>query len=136
MVILVGIKIRNDLNPQNNIEQKTKEIFSSINTSSFAKITKYIVYGTNFNLEGKIEIPQISKISVSKVNLIVQDLNGEQKILKASYKYSDGVLNFSTIEEINNGINLEKLNSEKYFFFIEVIFSNNEKYNYWNSWAY
>ena len=130
MVILVGIKIRNDLNPQNNIEQKTKEIFSSINTSSFAKITKYIVYGTNFNLEGKIEIPQISKISVSKVNLIVQDLNGEQKILKASYKYSDGVLNFSTIEEINNGINLEKLNSEKYFFFIEVIFSNNEKYNY------
>lgn len=130
MVILVGIKIRNDLNPKNNIEQKTKEIFSSMNTSSFAKITKYIVYGTNFNLEGKIEIPQISKISVSKVNLIVQDLNGEQKILKASYKYSDGVLDFSTIEEINNGINLEKLNSEKYFFFIEVIFSNNEIYNY------
>ena len=72
MVILVGIKIRNDLNPQNNIEQKTKEIFSSINTSSFAKITKYIVYGTNFNLEGKIEIPQISKISVSKVNLSLE----------------------------------------------------------------
>lgn len=130
MIILIGIKISNDINPKNNIEQKTKEIFSNIDTTSYAKITKYIVYGTNFNLEGEIEIPQISKISVSKVNLIAKNLNGEQKILKSNYKYTDGILNFSTIEEINNGLNLEKMNLDKYFFFIEVTFSNNEVYNY------
>ena len=47
-----------------DIKMQTSLLFEKINKSSVAKIDKYIIYGTHLNLEGTIQIPKISGISV------------------------------------------------------------------------
>lgn len=130
MIVLIGVKLKDEFDIDKKNEQKKQEIFLNISNDLYAEVTKYIVYGKNFNISGNIKIPQISKISISKVNLIIKSLSGDQKQVKAKYTYSDGILEFSTIAEINKGLNLEELNIDNYYFFIEVIFSNNEKNMY------
>lgn len=131
MVFLIYIKIKND-NDETTIESaKMSEIFENVNTSTYANVTKYIVYGTHFNIEGSIDIPDISKISISNVNVVLRKSAQQETKLDTSYKYNNGNLTFSTIEEINEGIYLEDLQLSNYYIFVKVTFSNNET-NYYS----
>lgn len=126
MIILIFVKIKSDKKTENSAELKLATVFENIDSSNTAKISKYFIYGTHMNLEGNIEIPKISKISIYSVHIVIKDIDNNEEIIETPYNYKDGKLSFSTINNINKGISLEKLTKKNYYIFLKIIFSNNE----------
>ena len=124
MIFLIFIKIKNDNNSQTIIQTKTASLFQNINNT--AKVNKYIVYGTHFNLEGSLEIPKISGISIYSAHVVVKNIDEKEISLKCTYTYKDNILSFSTIDKINEGLYLENLAKDKYYVFFKIVFSNSE----------
>lgn len=124
MIFLIFIKIKNDNNSQTIIQTKTASLFQNINNT--AKVNKYIVYGTHFNLEGSLEIPKISGISIYSAHVVVKNIDKKEISLKCTYTYKDNILSFSTIDKINEGLYLENLAKDKYYVFLKIVFSNSE----------
>lgn len=124
MIFLIFIKIKNDNNSQTIIQTKTASLFQNINNT--AKVNKYIVYGTHFNLEGTLEIPKISGISIYSAHVVVKNIDKKEISLKCTYTYKDNILSFSTIDKINEGLYLENLAKDKYYVFLKIVFSNSE----------
>ena len=124
---LIYFNIKQENTKNISVSSSIDSLFENVNSDTYARITKYIVYGTHLNFEGKIEIPKISKISVSKVSLIMKNSKDEETIVSSNYTYKDNTLSFSSIDNLNEGIYLEDLLPENYYFFIKVTFSNNEE---------
>lgn len=78
MLILVIMKVYNLTNKTIIQEKQIEEIFSKIENNSIANITKYYIYGTHFNVEGNIDIVNISGIKIESVNLILKSLDREE----------------------------------------------------------
>lgn len=110
-----------------DIKMQTSLLFEKINKSSVAKIDKYVIYGTHLNLEGTIQIPKISGISVYSVHVIAKDLEGKDISMNCSYTYKDTILSFSTFNNLNKGLCLENLSQNHYYLLLKVIFSNSEE---------
>ena len=130
MMFLIFNKFRAKHETENNTELKIQNIFEKINQSTTAKIDKYIIYGTHFNLEGNIQIPKISDISIYSVHVVAKNLNGKEEPIDCTYSYKDNILKFSTIDKINRGLNLENLEESNHYLFLKVIFSNSEEKYY------
>lgn len=130
MLVLIYVKFQKDNDETSLVDEQTASLFSNVNSLTYASITKYIVYGTHLNFEGTIEIAEISDISVSNVNIILTNLNGQEQTVDAEFSYDDNQISFSTTYEINGGINLDDLEISNYFIFLKVAFSNNETYYY------
>ena len=81
------------------------------------------MYGTHFNLEGSIEIPKISNISIYSVHIIAKNNEKKEIPLDCTYTYKDNILTFSTIDKINDGLSLEELTESNYYLFLKVILS-------------
>ena len=124
MIFLIFIKIKNDNNSQTIIQTKTASLFQNINNT--AKVNKYIVYGTHFNLEGSLEIPKISGISIYSAHVVVKNIDKKEISLKCTYTYKDNILSFSTIDKINEGLYIQNLAKDKYYVFLKIVFSNSE----------
>ena len=101
----------------------TDDVFNSIEKNSYANIDRYIVYGTHLNLEGNIEINE--NTSVENAEIIAKDTT-EEIVIDTNYTYNDNLLSFSTLKEINTGLNLEGLDTKNYYLLLKVEFSNNE----------
>ncbi len=125
MLFLIYFKVSKQKNTDNLIEKRLISMFENIDNNATAKINKYIIYGTHLNLEGTIEIPKISKISIDSAHIILNDSETEIS-LDTNYTYHDNILSFSTLSELNKGINLEKLNTKNYYILLKVILSNSE----------
>lgn len=124
MIYLIYAKFSRENNSEIIEANQISSIFETIDKSNYAKITKYIIYGTHFNLEGKIEIPKISKIYIDSANIVLK--NDDDEIpLETDYEYKDGTLSFSTIKKINDGISLENIQDSNYLF-LKVIYSSSE----------
>lgn len=78
MCFLLFVKIKQDTNQDNIIEERTSKLFNSIDKTNTAHITKYSIYGTHFNLEGTLDIIKLSGINVSYVDLILKNINGDE----------------------------------------------------------
>ena len=127
IIILICNRFLTKKHIDNSIENQTAALFEEINLSSNAKINKYIVYGTHFNLEGTIQIPKISDISIYSVHIIAKNIEGKETPIYCTYSYKDNILSFSTIDKINKGLSLENLSESNYYLFLKVIFSNSEE---------
>ena len=77
IVFLICNRILTKKEIDKNVEIKTASLFQDINKSSIAKVNNFIIYGTHFNLDGSIEIPKISNISIYSVHIIAK--NTEKK---------------------------------------------------------
>lgn len=130
MLVLIFVKFEREHNQENLVETKTASLFEKINKSNFAKVTKYIVYGTHFNIEGKIDIPKISEISIDSSNIILKNIDDKSITLNCTHTYKDGTLTFSSIDKINDGLSLENLSIDNYYLFLRVVFSNSEEKYY------
>ena len=130
MCFLIFNKILTKHEIDNNIELKTKTLFENINQFNNAKVDKYIIYGTHLNLEGNIQIPKISDISIYSVHVVAKNIEGKEEPLDCTYSYKDNLLTFSTIDKINKGLFLENLDETNYYLFLKVIFSNSEERYY------
>lgn len=126
MIGLIYFNSKKRANQEVLASAKVSAIFDEVEKSYYADVTKFIVYGTHFNLEGSAKIPDISGISITKSTLVIKNPDGEEQTLNATYEYKNGILSFSTIKEINAGIDLENLSSLQNYIFLKVTFSNSE----------
>ena len=127
MTGLIYIKFTSEKNENTNALTKIALIFEKITPNSYAKVNKYIVYGTHLNIEGEIEIPKVSGITISKIGMVIKNYDNKQENIELNYKYKDGILSFSTIKNINEGIDLENIEEDKYYVFVKILLSNNEE---------
>ncbi len=100
------------------------EIMDEIETVTYANVNRYIVYGTHFNLEGDMEIHEDNKIQSAEV--VAKTASGKEVHIDTEYTYENNQLSFSTLKEINTGLDLESLNVEDYYILLKVQFLNNE----------
>ena len=126
MMFLIYIKIKNDNDQTLLVSAKTTELFETVNTKINVNLTKYIIYGTHLNIEGTISIPNISGIYIDKAEIVVKNIDNDEIVIDSEYTYTDSLLSFSTINELNSGLNLESLSINKYFIFLKTTFSNSE----------
>lgn len=126
MTVLIFVKIRIDTNPDKITEEQKKALFNLVEKNTNVKVKKFATYGTHFNLDGMVDIVKVSGIKINYVDLVVKNLNGEENSIKANFNYSDNICSFSTSDEINNGIDLEKLSIGTYFILIKVTYSNSD----------
>ena len=127
MIVLISNRLFTKKSNSKNVELQTSILFEQINKSSTAKIDKYVIYGTHLNLEGTIQIPKISGISIYSVHVITKDLEGKELSMDCSHTYKDTILSFSTFNNINKGLCLENLTQTNYYLLLKVIFSNSEE---------
>ena len=78
MCVLIFTKIKNDNNPQKLLTEQKNTLFASIDKTNNVNVTKFMVYGTHFNLEGTLDIIKISGIKIDYVDLVVKNLNNEE----------------------------------------------------------
>ena len=125
MLVLIYVKYTRDTNLETIENNKINLLFEKVNQTSYAKVNKYIVYGTHFNIEGTLDYPKVSGISVYSADIILQSTDNIIQ-LDTTFSHKDNMLSFTTISEINNGLNLEKLVSDKYYIFLKLTLSNSE----------
>ena len=130
IVMIVAVifiyRITNEIqeNASVNAFSSINEIIDEIETDTYANINRYIVYGTHFNIEGDMDIQENNSIDSAKV--VAKTASGEEIGIETEYTYEDNQLSFSTLKEINTGLDLESLNVEDYYILLKVGFSNNE----------
>ena len=99
------------------------KLVNEIETDTYANINRYIVYGTHFNLEGDMEI--YTDNSITSVEVVAKTASEEELTIDTEYTYEDNQLSFSTLKEINTGLDLENLEVKDYYILLKVNFSNN-----------
>ena len=101
IVILILIYILfNKTNKENDSVSTialAKEIFNNIDTTSYASIDRYIVYGTHLNIEGSIQINENN--TIQNVEVIAKNINGQELPIDTEYTYEDDILSFSTLKK-------------------------------------
>ncbi len=102
----------------------TDVVFETIEKDNYAEVSTYVVYGTHLNVEGDIELDE--EYSVENVEVVAKSIAGEETIIDTEYEIEDEILYFTTIEEINTGLDLEALDVIDYYILLKVEFSNDE----------
>lgn len=120
LCILVGIFI--GVSYLYSKEQKRK-ILANIE-KEIVEINNYYLYGTHFNVEGKIK--QISTNSIKDVKFTLVDISENEKDYEAIYKIDGNELEVKTSKLINEGLYLEDIKSGEYFLFLKIKYSNDE----------
>lgn len=105
-----------------NKEQKRK-ILSSIE-NEIIEVNDYYLYGTHFNLEGKIK--GISTTNIKDVKFTLIDFSENEKEYEVIYKIDGNELEVKTSKLINEGLYLEDIKSGEYFLFLKIKYSNDE----------
>ena len=119
IIVGVGIGIYIYVNKQiqiSNDNEKIDNVFG-IASSRTAKISKFYLFGTSLNIEGKIE--GISRDNYEGIRILVTDGGDYNEYYDADISFEEGVLNFKT-QEINNSIDLENLPNRRILCFSKI----------------
>ena len=121
LAIVSIIAIKSDLGNNNidiidntNMVDIDKSLISIVN--SYAMLEEYYFYGKHFNIKGNIEVDTHELLDA---NLVFIGKN-YQYSYDIKYDYNDNGINFYVSNVLNNGLNIEKVNIDKYEIFIEV----------------
>lgn len=120
IIILIGIIIV--VSYLYKKEQKRK-ILSNIE-NEIIEVDNYYLYGTHFNLEGKMN--GISTNNIKEVKFTLLDISENEKEYNGIYEIEGDKLKVSTSKLINEGIYLEDIESGQYFLFLKIKFTNDE----------
>ena len=97
MIVLIFNSLLTKRSNSKNVELQTSILFNQISKSGTAKIDKYIIYGTHLNLEGNIEIPKISDISIYSVHVVAKSIDGKEIPMDCKYTYKENILSFQLL---------------------------------------
>ena len=98
-----------------------KDIFKMLENEKI-NIEEYYIYGTHFNINGKLSIIDTSEIKDVKISFLQN--NKKETEYKCIYKVDDKNIEISTSEFINHGIYLEDINYGQYYIFIKIYYNN------------
>ncbi len=89
-----------------------------------ARINKYYIYGTHFNIEGSFEIPD--NYNAKKASLVLRKDNGKEIEYDINYEICEKLITFKVSDKINEGIYLDGLEKGNYYLLLKIIYDNNE----------
>ena len=78
MCLLIVIKVINDNRPENILKEKKSELYSLVDKTTFVNIEQYNIYGTHFNIEGTLDLVQLSGIRIDSIDLCLRDLDSNE----------------------------------------------------------
>lgn len=122
-IIAVAVFVVLNMNVELKSKDVMKEIFETIEVPQ-ANLTEYIVYGTHLSIKGELAT-ELS--NVKNVKLVFEGLSGANKEINLNYERTSQGITFSTSELLNEGIDLETMNIDKYFMLIGVTSINRER---------
>ena len=127
VVIGIWIAVSNQIEV-NNDEAKKANIFGSLEVNP-AEVTKFYTYGTSLNIEGKVK--GIKKDNYEGARILVTD--GEKTVeYKPEVFFDDYGVVFTSGENINDAIDLDRLNPGTYYINIRFKLNNSREYKYYS----
>lgn len=106
-------------------KDKNKAFLENVESSTYANITYYSIYGIHLNIEGTINIEE----TLNTIALVLT--NGKTEIeIPATFEQEENKYTFKTSEKINEGINLETIPQEELFLLIKGKDSDDKTYYY------
>jgi N-acetylmuramoyl-L-alanine amidase len=106
------------------IIEKTNTLFSDIENDYYAHMNKYTIYGNHLNIGGYIDANHIENIDITDLKLVLTDLDRNEIEYDLNINKTSDSIEFTLSDNINEGIDLEKIYSGEYYLFIKL----NEKY--------
>lgn len=89
-------------------------------------LNKYYIYGRHLNMEGTLKI---NSESVKDVKLVFKSNEKNETEYDVEYNIESGILNVQIANEINTGINLDKLKNGNYYVLLKIVYDDeNTKY--------
>lgn len=117
LLVILGIHNREETDATTT-SASVNEILDFIDEEKEAEVSRYIVYGTHLNVEGSIDI---SDDEVKDVTVVAKKATGEEIEINTTYDFENGKLSFSTLENINEGLDLETLEIDNYYILLKVV---------------
>lgn len=106
-------------------KEKESNFLEKIDTSTYAKATYYSIYGIHLNVKGEITLDD----NTDSISLVLS--NGKTEInLPFEINQTENTYNFKTSSNINEGINLENIPTEKLYFLIKATTKDKEIHYY------
>lgn len=122
IILLIYLIIQNN-NDTATTSASVNEILDIIDKENEAKVSRYIVYGTHLNVEGSIEV---LNDQIKDVTVVAKKASGEEIEIDTSYDYEDEKISFSTLDNINEGLDLETLEINNYYILLKVVNSSDD----------
>ncbi len=88
---------------------------------ALADIDEYYIYGNHFNIKGSLKI---TDINYKKIYLVLY--NGEEKKFDVIDEKDGTIINFSTSEDINEGMYIDNLDRGIYYLFLKLTYENED----------
>ncbi|MBQ7140050.1 MAG: N-acetylmuramoyl-L-alanine amidase [Bacilli bacterium] len=82
-------------------------------------LNKYYIYGRHLNMEGTLET---NSKNVEDVKLLFKESKKDEIEYDIEYSIESGILNFKISNEINTGINLDKIKIGNYYVLLKVVY--------------
>ncbi len=100
---------------------RLKELCNNVEKDVYANIQDYTIYGNHLNFYGYFLKENIQDIDVEKIRIVVKGRNGYYEEILANLNESSDKYNFSISDNINEGIDLDKLIKEDlYLVFVKI----------------
>lgn len=130
IMIFVGIVLGVSLafkNRNSETDESIKNIFSKVQSKQ-AEVIEFFSYGTSLNI--KCKISGISKDNYESSRIIISDGLNFEKEYKLTTSFEENSL-IITSNYINDGINLECLDSGKYYIMLRLKLNNSSFHKYY-----
>lgn len=115
--------------PEISQKEIDTKIFSMIQTKT-ADATSFYTYGKSFNLKG--EISNINKDNFESVKLVITNGNDYEKEYNLGYSFEESYLQFTSNEEINNGVVIDELTDSEYYILLRLKLNNSIEPRYYS----
>ena len=121
IILGISIAIKNSF-PNISLKKAEKNVVNKIQSTN-AEIIEIYTYGRALNLKGRI--PKVLKDNVESVKILLTDGLDYEKTYNLKYSIEENYLVFDTTEEINTGINLDKLEiGSQYYILLRLKLNN------------
>ncbi len=120
------LNYRQKINDEEMNKKKLVTIFSNVEEDSYAYMTKYTIYGNHLNIGGYIELNEKLDFNISNAKIILKNIDDSNIDIDLIYKIIENRIEFNTSDNINEGIDLEKILSGEYYAIIAINGNNGE----------
>ncbi len=114
------LNYRQKINDEEMNKKKLVTIFSNVEEDSYAYMTKYTVYGNHLNIGGYIELKEKLDFNISNVKIILKNVDDSSTNIDLIYDIKENRIEFNTSDNINEGIDLEKILAGEYYVIVSI----------------
>ena len=125
MVLLAFIYSRKLSNEEIVKKDILEDLYNDVVPYEFAYLNLYTIYGNHLNVNGVLN--NKDNLEVKNMKIILKDYEEKSIEYDLNYDFNDNKYNFYLSKNINEGIDLEKIENGKYFVLLKVEYSLNDE---------